>query len=236
MVDSYLPNESGKPSPILDLNMPIALRKGVRSCTQHPISKFISYSNLSLSFRAFTFKISSIMIPRSIEEVLSVPEWKAAVLEEMRALKQNNTWSLVELPQGKSIVGCKWVFTVKYKANGSVERHKARLVAKGFTQTYGIDYTKTFAPIAKLNIVRILLSLAANSDWPLHQLDIKNAFLNGELKKEVYMCQPSGFEEELGSQTICKLNKSLWFKTVPTCLVRPILDGNQEVWLHPGTS
>ena len=79
----------------------------------------------------------------------------------------------MELPQGKSIVGCKWVFIVKYKADGSVERHKAHLVAKGFTQTYGIDYTETFAPVAKLNTIRILLSLAANSDWPLHQLDIK---------------------------------------------------------------
>ena len=93
------------------------------------------------------------MIPRSIEEALSVPEWKAAVLKEIRALKQNNTWSLVELPWGKSIVGCKWVFIVKYKADGSVERHKARLVAKGYSQTYGIDYTETFAPVAKLNTI-----------------------------------------------------------------------------------
>lgn len=154
--------------------------------------------------------MSSVLIPRSIKEALLVPEWKAAVLEEMRALKQNNIWSLVELPQGKSTVGCKWVFTVKYKADGSVERHKARLVAKGFTQTYGIDYTETFAPVSKLNTIRILLSLAANSDWPIHQLDIKNAFLNGELEEEVYMCQPPGFEEELGIQTVCKLNKSLY--------------------------
>ena len=154
--------------------------------------------------------MSSVLIPRSIKEALLVPEWKAAVLEEMRALKQNNIWSLVELPQGKSTVGCKWVFTVKYKADGSVERHKARLVAKGFTQTYGIDYTETFAPVSKLNTIRILLSLAANSDWPIHQLDIKNAFLNGELEEEVYMCQLPGFEEELGIQTVCKLNKSLY--------------------------
>jgi len=99
-----------------------------------------------------------------IDEALAVPEWKNVVLEEMRALEKNNTWSLVELPQDKKVVGCKWVFTVKVKPDGSVERYKARLVAKGFTQTYGIDYTETFAPVAKLNTVRVLLSLAANMD------------------------------------------------------------------------
>ncbi|RVW16154.1 Retrovirus-related Pol polyprotein from transposon RE1 [Vitis vinifera] len=79
-------------------------------------------------------------------------------------------------------MGCKWVFTVKYKADGTVERYKDRLVAKRFTQTYGIDYTEAFAPIAKLNTIRVLLSLAANLAWPLHQFDIKNVFLNGELE------------------------------------------------------
>ena len=99
----------------------------------------------------------------------------------MKALKKNDTWKIIDLLGGKRPVGCKWVFMVKYNPDGKVERYKARLVAKGFTQTFGIDYFETFAPIANLNLVRILLSLAANSDWPLYQLDIKNAFLNGEL-------------------------------------------------------
>lgn len=112
-------------------------------------------------------------IPNSIQEAFKIPAWKQAVMEEIKALESNGTWILTELPQGKKPVGCKWIFTVKYKADGSIERFIARLVAKGFTQSYGIDYPENFAPVAKLNTVRVLLSVAVNQDWPLHQLDVK---------------------------------------------------------------
>ena len=100
----------------------------------------------------------------------------------------------MELPRGKTLVGCKWIFTVKYKVDGTIERYKARLVTKGYTQTYGIDYQETFAPVIKMNMARVLLSLLVIIDWSLHQLDIKNAFLNGELKEEVYTLLPPSFE------------------------------------------
>ncbi|KAH9735881.1 protein kinase domain-containing protein [Citrus sinensis] len=116
--------------------------------------------------------------------------------EEMRALHDNGTWEVVDLPKGKKVVGSKWVFTVKYKADGEVEKYKARLVAQGFTQTYGIDYEETFALMAKLNSIQVLLSLAVNLDWELHQLDVKNAFLNGTLNEKVYMKIPLGFQSE----------------------------------------
>jgi hypothetical protein len=114
--------------------------------------------------------------------------------EELKALHKNKTWDLVKLPNEKKIVGCKWVFTIKHKADGSVERYKARHVAKGFTQTYGIDYEEAFAPVAKTNSIRVLLSIAASMDWPLHQFDVKNAFLHGD-QEEVYIEISPGLED-----------------------------------------
>ena len=112
----------------------------------------------------------------------------------MNALERNQTWEIVELPKEKNPVGCKWVYTLKYKADGSLERYKARLVAKGYTQTFGIDYQETFAPVTKLNTIKILMFLVANQNWLLHQLDVKNMFLNGDLK-EVFMEILSGLEK-----------------------------------------
>ncbi|RVX13764.1 Retrovirus-related Pol polyprotein from transposon TNT 1-94 [Vitis vinifera] len=201
-VDSELENDI--------LNMPIAWRKGIRSCTQHPIGNFISYDKLSPTFRAFTSSITEIQVPQNIQEAFKYPKWKAAVDEEVRALEKNGTWEITDLPRGKKPVGCKWIFTVKYKADGNVDRYKARLVAKGFTQSYGIDYQETFAPVAKLNTVRVLLSLAANLDWSLHQLDVKNAFLNGDLEEEVYMDIPAGLETTSNFNKVCRLRKSLY--------------------------
>nr|KYP74867.1 Retrovirus-related Pol polyprotein from transposon TNT 1-94 [Cajanus cajan] len=116
---------------------------------------------------------------------------------EMEALEKNFTWELVPLPIGKSTVGCRWVFTIKHKADGSIERYKARLVAKGYTQSYGVDYQETFAPVAKLNTVRVLLSLAANQDWPLLQFDVKNAFFTWGFNKRSIYGSPSGYTKVL---------------------------------------
>ena len=188
-----------------DLEQLIASRKGIRSCTQHPLWYHLSYSNLSPGYRAFVTSLDQIQIPNSVQEALKMSQWKAATLEELRALEKNGTWTLTDLPPGKHIVGCKWIFSVKYRANENVERFKARLVAKGFAQSYRIDYQETFAPVAKLNTIRVLLYISVNRDWPLFQLDVKNVFLNGDLTEEVYMDIPPGFEDKFAKGKVCKL-------------------------------
>ena len=130
--------------------------------------------------------------------------------EEINALIRNNTWEKCTLPTGKRPVGCKWVFTIKHRADGSIERYKARLVAKGYTQTHGIDYDETFSPVANFNTVRVLFSIAANRDWPLYQFDVKNAFLHGDLSNEVYMEAPPGFSHGFGKGEGCRLKKALY--------------------------
>jgi hypothetical protein len=93
----------------------------------------------------------------------------------------------VPLPEGKKVIGCKWVYKVKHNSNGSISRYKVRLVAKGYAQTHGIDYEETFAPLAKMATMRVVITVAASRGWVLHQMDVKDAFLHGELQEEVYL-------------------------------------------------
>jgi hypothetical protein len=151
-----------------------------------------------------------VIIPRDWKEAKQNPKWKEAMLEELKALEKNKTWDLVPFPMDKKVVGCKWVYTVKQNPDGKVERYKARLVAKGYSQTYGIDYDETFAPVAKMSTVRTLISCAAIYDWPLYQLDVKNAFLHGDLREEVYMEIPPGFATDQTKGKVLKLKKSLY--------------------------
>ncbi|RVX15359.1 Retrovirus-related Pol polyprotein from transposon TNT 1-94 [Vitis vinifera] len=208
-----LPIPSASPAPALPSpnDLPIAVRKGTRSTRNpHPIYNFLSYHRLSSPYSAFVSAISSVSLPKSTHEALSHPGWRQAMVDEMAALHSNGTWDLVVLPSGKSTVGCRWVYAVKVGPDGQVDRLKARLVAKGYTQVYGSDYGDTFSPVAKIASVRLLLSMAAMCSWSLYQLDIKNAFLHGDLAEEVYMEQPPGFVAQGESGLVCRLHRSLY--------------------------
>jgi len=128
---------------------------------------------------------------------------------ELAALEANNTWSLTPLPPGKTPIGCRWVYKIKRHSDGTIDRFKARLVAKGYTQLEGIDYHDTFSPIAKMITVHCLLALAAAQNWSLHQLDVHNAFLHGDLQEEIYMSPPPGLRRQ-GENLVCRLHKSLY--------------------------
>ncbi|XP_024187552.2 uncharacterized protein LOC112192448 isoform X2 [Rosa chinensis] len=178
--------------------------------TKYPVANYVSTHRLSKPYVAFVNQLSSVSLPSKVQDAMKDEKWMKAMTVEMDALEKNCTWELVSLPPGKKTVGCRWVYTVKHNSDGSVDRYKARLVAKGYTQKYGVDYDETFAPVAKINTIRVLLSLAANLDWPLQQFDVKNAFLHGDLHEEVYMDLPPGYGTSTGEQVVCKLKKSLY--------------------------
>ena len=149
--------------------------------------------------------------PNSYKEALERPDsknWKDAMDAEYASLMENKTWDLAELPKDRKAIGCKWVLKKKMKADGSLDKYKARLVAKGYSQKEGIDYEETFAPVAKFMSIRIIFAVAVQFELHLHQMDVKTAFLNGDIDVELYMMQPEGYTMEPGK--VCRLNRSLY--------------------------
>jgi histone deacetylase 1/2 len=135
--------------------------------------------------------------------------WQSAMRSEIAALHANNIWSFVSFDPSMDVVGYRWVYKIKHRADGAIDRYKARLVARGFTQQEGIDYLETFSPVVKPTTVRLVLSLAVSTNWQIHQLDVYNAFLNGSLQEVVYM-QPIGFVDPALPTHVCHLHKSLY--------------------------
>ncbi|KAG5245908.1 Retrovirus-related polyprotein from transposon [Salix suchowensis] len=148
------------------------------------------------------------MEPSSHTEAAADVNWQQAMNSELEALITNNTLTLTSLPLGKQPIGCKWVYKLKHRSDGSIERYKARLVAKGYTQTEGINYQDTFSPTAKMITIRCLLAIVAAQNWSLRQLDVNNAFLHGDLHEKTYMTLPPGLRQQ-GTNLVCRLNKSL---------------------------
>lgn len=148
-------------------------------------------------------------MPRTFREAVQYASWRDAMALEFNALERNHTWDITDLPPNRRALGCQWVYRTKYKSDGTKERDKARLVVLGNHQEFGVDFTDTFAPVAKLATVRVLLSVAVARGWQVDQLDVNNAFLHGELTDEIYMKIPPGYTH-LYPGKVCRLRKSLY--------------------------
>jgi len=225
------PDTAPTPSPEIDLtsetdpiNSAMPHEPGPRRSTRivRPPKRYGDYDT------SFNTTLSSISIPTCFSEAVKYECWRKAMDEELQALQDNHTWDVVPCPSTVKAIGCKWVFSVKLRSDGTLDRYKARLVALGNRQEYEVDYEETFAPVAKMTTVRTILSIAASQGWPLHQMDVKNAFLHGDLKEDIYMSLPPGLFSS-PSSAVCKLKRSLyglkqapraWFEKFRFTLIR----------------
>jgi len=144
------------------------------------------------------------------EEALKDSKWKKAMEEELSMIQKNNTWTLVDRPEGRKVIGVKWIYRTKLNADTSINKHKARLVVKGYAQIFGVDYSDTFALVARLDTIRLLLAISAQKGWKVFQLDVKSAFLNGVLQEEIYVEQPDGFLIQGAEDKVFLLQKALY--------------------------
>lgn len=199
-VNSVIENDIGN-------NNGITLRRSNRE--RHPPNRYGEWNTEGAHF-ALSAEQFVDNDPNSIDEAKARDdwhEWKRAINSEHESLVKNGTWTVCDLPKGRKAITNKWVFKLKRKANGEIDKYKARVVARGFTQKFGFDYTETYAPVAKLVTLKILLAIANRYDMHIHQMDVKCAFLNGELTEEIYMELPEGFKD---GNKVCKLNKALY--------------------------
>ncbi|XP_010518640.1 PREDICTED: uncharacterized protein LOC104793917 [Camelina sativa] len=183
----------------------------------YPIAAVVSCSRFSENHKVFLAAITSAHEPRSFAEAMKDDRWKNAVGSEIGSLELNKTWTLEDLPKNKKAIGCQWVFHIKHHSDGTIERYKVRLVVLGNRQVAGVDYGETFAPVVKMTTVRSFLSVVAARNWEVHQMDVHNAFLHGDLEEEVYMTLPPGFPSRNDGK-VCRLRKSLYgLKQAPRC-------------------
>lgn len=207
---------------VQDEGDPITENSDVPSQTQRPqrarqmparLADYEIFSSNSISMEDEELEHFALLAdaePINFTEAMKEKAWREAMKEEIKAIERNKTWDLVDLPLNKQPIGVKWVYKLKLKPNGTIAKHKARLVAKGFLQKARLDYSEVFAPVARTETIRLVLALASGKRWPLFQLDVKSAFLNGPLEEEVYVFQPPGFVIKGREDKVYKLKRALY--------------------------
>jgi hypothetical protein len=151
----------------------------------------------------------AVLEPAEFKEAKNDPKWIDAMKEELRMIEKNQTWELVDMSKHKKPIGVKWVYRTKLNADVTINKHKARLIVKGYAQIFGVDFSETFALVARLDTIRMLLAVAAKKGWKIFQLDVKSAFLNGYLYEEIFMEQPKGFVIGGEEEKVYLLKKAL---------------------------
>ena len=202
--------ENGIAAPVPNPPPPPPIRRSQRE-------KRSRLQTLAADFQVYEVEVDydagEIEDPKTFQQAISGDhshEWEKAMISEMKSMHVNDVWELVEPSKSQKAIGCKWLYKTKLNADGSIERYKARLVAKGFTQKEGVDYAETFSPVSTKDAFRAIMAMVAHYDMELHQMDVKTAFLNGELSEEIFMKQPEGFIEPGNEHLVCKLNRSIY--------------------------
>ncbi|GJT39788.1 ribonuclease H-like domain-containing protein [Tanacetum coccineum] len=182
----------------------------VNSSKKYELEKVVNYSNLSSGNYCFSTSLNKSAEPSTFYDAIKDRNWIDAMNAEIEALNRNNTWTITTLPKGRKAIGSKWVYKIKYKATGNIDRYKARLVAKGFGQKEEIYFDETFSPVVTMTTVRCLINIVVQKDWRLYQLDVNNAFMYGDLYEDVYMTLRPGFSSN--NDKVSKYDYSLFVK------------------------
>lgn len=229
------PTPSSNPPHVNTHAMQTRAKSGIYKPKAH-LTQFTSATSQP-STSSLSQKPSLPIAPRSHKLALSDPAWYKTMEVEDMALKQKATWKLIPPSADQKLISNKWVFRVKTKADGSLDKLKARLVARGFEQLAGVDYLETFSPVVKFSTIRLIFTLAATRQWSIQQIDINNAFLNGDLEETIYMTQPKGFEDPQFPSYVCKLNKSLYgLKQAPRAWYEKLRNHLYSLGFHRSTS
>ena len=177
----------------------------------YPIQDVVDYCSIAPSYKSFINKFSQEREPTSYQEAVHDLRWVESMRHEIKALEHNHTWDITKHPKDKKAIECKWVYKIIYKADGDIDIFKARLVAKGYNPKEVVDYQVTFSPVVKIVTVRIVIALAGTKQWKIHQMDVFNVFLQGDLNEEVYMKLPLGFKHQSEQGVSVQAHKvTLW--------------------------